>query len=1202
MKPLDPFAVNFTGVHLIEASAGTGKTYNIASLYVRALIEAGKTVDEILVVTYTEAATKELRDRLMRRLRDSIRVLEGAVAGSDSFLSQLKEQIRDSEKAADRLKRAVRSFDEAAIYTIHGFCRHALQDRAFESGAPFEAELIGDDSDLVREIIEDYWRQVVMEASKDPLKRPVLKFLLDKGLNPDSLTQELAGHTGKPYRTLRPEQTSLTDDFSKEISTLADLYSQLKNIWETDRSELQSLLLSDAVSGRRYRKDWLQGWLQAMDDWLQSEVPPIALFDKFERFAQSYIDESITKKSEKKGIPPPAHPFFKKADAYMETAAGLQQLDVVFKRNLFGHLVNTLDEKKEELQVFSYDDLLIHLRNALHHPERGRRLRKSLRRAYPVALADEFQDTDPIQYQIFDAIYGESEQGALFMIGDPKQSIYSFRGADIFSYLEAQSDTPDGHTYSLGYNYRSAPGLINGINTLFGSYADPFILENISYQAVKSGLESSGQLQIQGRAETPLEIRQLAGLDGDKAMSKGAANDISARDTAVQIQALLAKAQKDEAKIGGDAVQAGDIAVLVRSHRQAACIREALMEKGIKSVTHSKQSVFGTDEARELYTLLKAVAEPAREQSTSTALSTVMMGYKADELIALQEDDKQWAALLEQFGDWHAMWEDHGFASMFRSVMQQQHVAEKVVRLKGGERMLTNLNHLGELIGQEEQNTKAGMHMLLKWVLKKRNEQQKDIEEEQLRLESDENLVSVVTMHHSKGLEYPIVYCPFLWHSPRNSDFGKPLVYHEGEDHPEVYLDFLGKEDPDRSSKRMYRAREDLAEGVRLAYVAITRAKYKCVINWLFADNSAHSPLGYLLLGKDESFKSMDDTIFSEQKYEENESLFRAAIADLAAHEAISAPAVDETETETPAVSERGEIVEMVAETFSRSRPLPGGAGMTSFSSLVRSEHADFEADYRRYYDEFYEQQEPDIPESPSRSVFSFPRGPDPGTAIHQIFENIDFSDSSGREAVIRDELRRQDIDEHWLPLARKMISQTLDKSLLEGEADLKLSCIQPEEMIHELEFYFRTGKVKLKELLAIIRPDADIPHPPGGYAAEGFLKGFIDLTFRYSGRYYILDYKTNHLGNEPEDYCPESLADEMEEKMYDLQYHIYLVALHRFLKRRLPDYSYDQHIGGAFYLFLRGMNDEGEEGIYYRRPHERLIETLDNYLERNED
>jgi exodeoxyribonuclease V beta subunit len=1320
MKPLDPFAVDFTGVHLIEASAGTGKTYNIASLYVRALIEAGQTVDEILVVTYTEAATKELRDRLMRRLRESIRVLEGGVAGSDSFLSQLKQQIRDPEKvdgggetddladsekegdpaysqtagdtaqpvdsaeAAKRLKRAVRSFDEAAIYTIHGFCRHALQDRAFESGAPFEAELIGDDSEIVREIIEDYWRNYVQEASKDELKRPLLQFLLDKGLNPESLTEELAGYVGKPYMRLRPEGVPPMEGFEEEISTLTDLYDQMETMWESDRSELQSLLLGDAVSGRKYRTDWLQSWMQAMDEWLESDVTPIVVFDKFERFAQSYIDESLTKKSREKRMPPPAHPFFKAVDEYMETSASLQQLDVAFRRKLFTHLTAALDEKKEELQVYSYDDLLIQLRNALYDSERGPRLRKSLRRTYPLALVDEFQDTDPIQYQIFNAIYGRSregelrnleggqvldpdqgelinpkqrglfssedasgpnsvddgpdnlagkrrpgsEHGALFMIGDPKQSIYSFRGADIFSYLEAQKGTPAAHTYSLGHNYRSSPALIAAVNTLFGSHANPFILNNISYEPVKAGLESTDQLRIGGLEEAPLEIRQLGGFGKDessdnKPKGKGDAQDISARDTAAKIHALLSKSQKGEAKIGGNAVQAGDIAVLVRSHNQAELMREALMEKSIKSVTHSRQSVFRSAEARQLYTLLKAVLEPAREQGVATALSTVILGYTADELMDLQEDENQWAALLERFNNWHDMWQEHGFTYMFRTIMREQSVAEIVVQLKNGERMLTNLNHLGELMGQEEQDANAGMHTLLKWLLRKREKEkqtaQKDNEEEQLRLESDENLVSVVTMHHSKGLEYPVVFCPFLWHSPRNSDFGKPLVYHDRENASEVYLDMQGKEDPDRSEKRYQQATEELAEGVRLAYVAITRAKYKCVINWVFAKKSAHSSLGYLLLGNEESLKSLEASIYSGKKYEDNESLFKTAISYLADHETISASAVYELETEMGAVSDRDEPLKMEARTFSRNLPLPKGAGMSSFSSLVRSEHADFEADYRRYYDDFYEQQEPDKikageAEAPSLSVFNFPKGPDPGTAVHQMFENIDFNDSSGREAVIREELRRQDIDERWVPIARNMLSQTLNKSLPYStsgtsgrtgaaggeEAVLKLNAIQPVDMIHEMEFYFSTGQVQLRELLAIIRPDDNVPYTVEGYAAKGFLKGFIDLIFRHGDRFYILDYKTNHLGHTVEDYEQYRLTEEMKEKMYDLQYHIYLVALHRFLRRRLPDYHFDRHMGGAFYLFLRGINEEGAEGIYYDRPDVRLIDTLDTELGRD--
>ncbi|HYW35927.1 MAG TPA: exodeoxyribonuclease V subunit beta [Balneolaceae bacterium] len=1202
MRSFDPFEVAFNGIHLIEASAGTGKTYNIASLYVRAIIETGMSVDEILVVTYTEAATKELRDRLMKRLRESIRVLDGAkvdekIGEEDSFLNELPKHVERPQKAIQRLKSAVRSFDEAAVYTIHGFCHHTLQEYAFESGGPFNAELIGDDREIVEELIADYWRQWVQQATEDQLKRPLLQLLLNKGFNPQELADSLADFVGKPYLKVSP-QNSTSDQLEKKLAKLTELYAQLKQEWEASRDEIFRLL--DAGHLSYYSTNWLNGWMGKMDKWLQAEVAPIRHFDKFERFSQAYIDDNLKKSRIKEGITPPQHPFFQLIDDYEAVARSLQNFDVKFKCDLFNYLLEKTDEKKAELQVYSYDDLLTRLKQALFHPERGQKIREHVRRAYPLALVDEFQDTDPIQYQIFKAIYEEASVAGLFMIGDPKQSIYSFREADVFAYLTARDKAPPQNIYNLGRNYRSVPSLIDGINALFSYQENPFILSDISYQPVQAGRSGQNELEVGGRQAEPLEIRALQFAGDEGPVKKETAKSRSAKDAAVQIKKLLLEAQNGSAKIGDRAVQARDIAVLVRSHRQADVVSAALRECGIKSVKHSRESVFKTGEAEELYRVLKAVAEPGNEQLIIAALSTPIFGYSVNELYTLHENERKWVEKIEQFAEWHDMWQNKDFAYFFRRMMQQEKIAEKVMKGREGERKLTNLIHLSELIQQEQQKAKkTGMRSLLKWLLKKRNEEEKEVEAEQLRLESDENLVSVVTMHHSKGLEYPIVFCPFLWDSPRRSDGGAPLVYHDPADEYQAILDLNNRNDTNREQKRLLKAKEELAESVRLAYVAITRAKYKCVIGWVHAGKIAQSPLGCLLLHNQQVIASLESSIFSDRNFKADVlSMFQDSLAGLAEHPSISVPEINQLDEMPDAPLKSSEKSKLQARSFHRSEPLAKGSGMASFSSLTRGEHQDIEMDYYNYYDEFFSDSQV-IESSSGLSVFSFPKGPKPGTAIHHIFEEIDFRDDENWDEVIRNHLRRQDLNEHWLPVVRQMLARTVEKSLSAGEPDLHLSAVEPDRMVAEMEFYFTIGHSELHDLLSIIRPNEPLPDTQHGFADEGFLKGFIDLTFEFNGQFYIIDYKTNHLGNSIADYDTENISHEMTEKLYDLQYHLYLVALHRFLKKRISDYQYRSHMGGVMYLFIRGMNDDGREGIYFDRPEAGLINEMDEYLSR---
>lgn len=1202
MRPLNSFRASLSGINLIEASAGTGKTYNIASLYIRALIEQPLEVRQILVVTYTEAATKELRERLMLRLRESVLALEGREFTEDEFLRTLPEKVNNSKQAVQKLKTAIRSFDDAAIYTIHGFCYQALQEQAFESRAVFDAELLGDDGEIAAEAIADYWRQWVHEASQSELKRPLLKLLMDKGYTPDTLTGELAPYIGKPYLKIRPD-TLKPGNIDKQLYELKELYGRLREQWVSSKKEIFNLLDSGHLS--YYRSDWLTGWMVRMQECLNEDVPPLELFDKFEKFTQSAIDRNLKKASERKGIEPPQHTFFKLADSYKAIAASLNKYDITFRLKLFNHLREKVSAKKEELQLLSYDDLLIQLRDALAARDRGGRLAKTLRSTYPLALVDEFQDTDPIQYQIFRSIYGRGDNGSsLFMIGDPKQSIYSFRGADIFAYLEAKGDASEDHRFSLDRNFRSVPKLIEAVNKLFGRHENPFILENISFKRVKAGKdkEKYERLSIDGKQAAPVEIRKLDYASDELPLNKGTAQERSARDTAYQIKQLLRKAEEGRALIGNKKVQAGDIAVLVRSHRQAGLIRDALAGQGIKSVQYSQESVFKSEEAAEIQYILRAVAEPANERFIKTALATNIMGYAAKDLLKFEEDETAWIEKLGRFSEWHSAWNEHGFAFMFRLLLNDEHIADQVIGLEDGERKLTNLIHLSELLQQEEQNGKTGTRSLLQWLARKRDEDQKDLEEEQLRLESDENLVKVVTIHRSKGLEYPIVFCPFLWKGPRYSDDGAPIVYHDENDKSQVYLDFSGKDDPERNRKRFQMAKEDLAENIRLAYVAITRAEQKCVISWVYASKSEYSPLGYLLLEGHESFKVLNDTISTESKYKPVESgKFNDSITGLIRKSPALFTLNPEISTNQHELNMSGSSsTPLVARSFEREKALEEGLSISSFSSLVRNEQEDFTMDYELFFDEPFGE-DTASGRREELSIFNFPKGPKPGTAIHHIFEQIDFNNQENLNDVIIKNLEKQGIKRRWVPVISGMVNTVLMKNLTGTAQELRLSSLKRDDFIPELEFYFRCGEVKLKELLNIIRPGSDIPSSLNGFADGGFMKGFIDLTFEYDGRYYILDYKTNHLGNSISDYGAKHIQTEMEEAMYDLQYHIYIVALHRYLSKVISGYSYQTHLGGAFYLFLRGMNKEGDEGIYFHCPEPELIKELDFYLERRE-
>jgi exodeoxyribonuclease V beta subunit len=546
------------------------------------------------------------------------------------------------------------------------------------------------------------------------------------------------------------------------------------------------------------------------------------------------------------------------------------------------------------------------------------------------------------------------------------------------------------------------------------------------------------------------------------------------------------------------------------------------------------------------------------------------------------------------------MWLEQGFAAMFRSVLAELNIGQHIIKHEDGERRLTNLLHLGELLQEESQYHREGTRSLLHWLARKREDNTTTREEEQMRLESDEELVKIVTMHKSKGLQYSVVFCPFLWYGPKIQEKGQPLVYHHPNDQENTYLDLKGKGDPDRAQKRYLALREDLAESLRLAYVAMTRAEHCLYLTWQFANASEYSALCYLLqdsltsldllkakVGDGDSIDwSGDEIHFAiEQLCEEHPELFMLEK---------SPESTESGQLQLPGLDE--ELPKSSVRSFNRQRPVTTSYQLSSFSSLsswMKEEDPDL-PDYDQFSD--VTSVEPSASAKQEKDMFSFPKGPQPGTCIHHIFEEIEFSNYDGNEDIIEESLIRHGIDQQWSDTVSSMLETVLQKPLLESSNTLKLAALGSEVLIPEMEFYFKNSDIETAKLISIIRGEQTIENEHGG-TGSGFLKGFIDLTFKFGDKYYLLDYKTNYLGDSYQDYQQKNLTYEMREASYDLQYHIYTIALHRFLKKRVPQYSYEQHFGGAFYLFLRGMNTTGREGIYFDCPEWSVIQKLNDYL-----
>ena len=1174
IHPLDPLRIPLTGRHLIEASAGTGKTYAITGLYLRLLLEEERPISQLLVVTYTEAACQELRDKLRARLLSARRLLLGqGRPGEDPFLAELLHGYQTTGRGQARLSallvQALLDFDLAPVFTIHGFCQRALQDSAFESGAPFTLELIESDSELRQQTIDDYWR------SRSPAWPPALTAqLLADGLLPDRLPNRL----DKALQVMSQNgESALRLPRHRTVADLdPTLSKRLAELWQQEGQDLRRLLREAKDLSRseaNYRQDVLERLFAELDLRLTDPDPTAPPLTALGRLSQSALAAGT-----KRGGQPPSHPFFALAEQLrreVEEARNGILLD------LLRHLGPALAAVKEGAGMASFDDLLTRLRAGLRDQKSGPALAARLFAQYPVAMIDEFQDTDPVQYEIFSTIYRQG--GGLFLVGDPKQAIYGFRGADIFSYLTAVDETKNAHTLEI--NWRSEPGLIKACNQLFASHPRPFLLDGIGFSPVLSPERHRRRLIMTGSQPSQLTVFTFA-----KQERRDQAKKTIARWLARQVRRLLTLASNGQAYFETETdgtrepLRPGDIAVLVRNHREGRRVKEALAECGLTAVTSSRQSVFHTPEATELSLVLEAVAEPGDERRLRRALATRLLGY---DLAALAENLAGWDSIRERLAGLHRLWRARGPAAMLNRLLAETGAWPRLAAQKDGERRLTNLRHLLELLQQASDTGAFGPSGLVRWLAERRREDARQTGEASLlRLESDENLLKIVTIHKSKGLQYPVVLAPFLWDSSFLDRAQEPVVI--CHDQTGAAIADLGSED--REENRLRQRREALAEELRLLYVALTRAENRCLVCWCQAASgrrfaTASSPLQYLCAGREMGGTDIVAALendFQDDDQGHNLAGLNRAIA--ASDGTLAAIAAQEEESEAPlAVTATPSLCP--ARSF--TRPLNRNLGLRSFSGLQIKEATGLAGEAPDHDGQGAPGPHPSSTLlDDQRDMFSFPRGPEAGSCLHAILEELDFQepDPEPMTAWVRDKLIEFGLDPGWAVTVREFLFR-LTAAPLDQEGKLRLNLISRRQRATELEFYYPLPPVddgELKAMFARSRPPLKADGP-----RCGFMKGFIDLVFEHQGRYYLADYKSNYLGPSSEDYGQERMAQAMDQAGYDLQARIYALALHRYLSRRLKDYDPERHWGGVFYLFLRGIDPERgpERGVYFLSP-----------------
>ncbi len=1152
------------GTTLIEASAGTGKTFTITALYLRLILEEGLQVSEILVTTYTEAATAELRDRIRSRLSSALNAFLSGES-DDALLADALEK-HDHATARARLIRALRDFDQAAIYTIHSFCQRMLQERSFESGLLFDAELIADQEPLLQELVDDFWR---MHFGHAPAVFGGLT--LAAKLSSDGLLELLKGAIPRPLLRIIPEiQEDSLDGVKVEVRSL---YDSLRTTWDKDGETLRSQLLGPPkwanAKTRLGKPDTLQRYFTSLSLCLGSGSAPAEEFSIIAELRQSLIE-----KAKLKAATAPSHQFFRLCEDYAPMPSRFALCTQV---HFLRWARKELQRRKLQRNVLCFDDLLTRLHSALFGAS-GEGLANLLRERFRAALIDEFQDTDGVQEAIFQRIFGRGE-GWLYFIGDPKQAIYGFRGADIFTYLSAANTAQQ--RYTLKTNWRSARALVEGVNHVFGREPGAFVFDGIDFEHVAAaGDRDNTPLLRKGQSTVPLKIWAWETLAPVRARE---AQRNLPRATAAAIAELL----DGETQIGEKPLHPSQIAVLVARHRQARMVQDALHAFEVPSVLLSDESVWHTREARELQTVLTGIAEHSRESAVRAALSTEMLGATVSQLDDLAQSDRDWEYVLLRFGRYHERWSHAGFIQMFRALLLGEKVRSRLLSMQDGDRRVTNLLHLAELLHRAANEQRLGPAALLRWFIAQRTAESSRDEDSVLRLERDDDAVQIITMHRSKGLEFEVVFCPFAYGETERKRQGQLLVFHDPAEEHRLTLD-LGSEN--EKTHRALLAREHLAEEVRLLYVALTRAMHACHFVWGRFNQCEVSAASWLLHRPPPCEGDCVENLRSHMSEITPENF----MADLTRLTALAPESVEVTPLpgfDAPVYRppEKENRITGMPRLFQGS--IDREWCVSSFTSLIEGGHAE-----RRDYDQAPAVQE-EIAIEPPSGIHAFPAGRRAGICLHALFENLDFTDADAIEPLVQQKLAAFSFDAtEWGPVVTDCVRRTLSAQLPGGFA---LQDVPRRACLPELEFYLPAQRLDARALRELLAEDEGTLNFD---RKRGWLKGFIDLVFEHDGRFYIIDWKSNRLGTSTSAYNSETLARTMAGQRYTLQLHLYTVALHRYLKWRIPHYDYDEHFGGALYLFVRGIDPSDESlGVHFQRPEKSTIESLSLWLDGNQ-
>ncbi|MDQ1237667.1 MAG: exodeoxyribonuclease V subunit gamma [Wigglesworthia glossinidia] len=1145
---LNPIIFPIQNTCLIEASAGTGKTHSIVIFYLRLLLGlnknlflSGLTTKEILVVTYTEAAKNQLKNRI----RQEIFYLKLACINHDKNHPLVKE-IKDLKLATLRLITAEKQIDEASIFTIHGFCHRMLNLNFIESGYSLNSSLLDNEYILYQKIFENFWYE---NCEKLPIN--IIRIIFSLWKNPQYLLRDI-----HPFLKGKMPKILNSSDGMESIEKFYRIHikkiNSLKNIWKKIKNKIQNSINSNFAKNKKYGQINLS--IETIETWISENTENFYVPLEFKKL-QHYLHKlNINCIKMFKSV------FFDKLYCAYQYTEKFKQL--IFIKVIIS-MRKSIEKEKYLQEKLEFDDLLKLLKRALYS---SCNLSRTIRNYYPVAMIDEFQDTNKIQYKIFFRIYHKKNMCALILIGDPKQAIYGFRGADIFTYMQIKKKI--NTCYSLETNWRSSRGMINAINCLFQRISNPFTFKHIKYNNIKyTKYNCSLNFIIEKKIQPSLEFLCHPSLS----VNLKDYQIYIANQYAIKIQNLLYLAQKNCVFFTKEGsiyhLTADDITILVRNRYEANIMQEACNKFSIPNIYLSdNNNLFHTFEAKEILQILEGILYAENIQLLKQALSTKIFRFEINQI----HIDKNMSKYYQKFIFYRNIWEMYGIKFMLNKLITCEICYFTNNSIEINKRSINNILYISEIL-QEISKSIRDKLSLLRWISAQINLPKTQNAAYKVRINNNSNIIKIMTIFKAKGLEFPIVILPFLLNF-RQKNYA---LFHNKNTY-QLMLDL----DKHKRSKKLTE-QERLSEDLRLTYVALTRSIYHCSVGIcaLFRGNTkknqfSHTHLtsiGYLIQKrKENNFNDMQKNL---------KDLSIISNGDIFINSGLKHP--------------KNLIINSLIDLNQFDNQYWNRKILNSWKILS---YSDLKKDY------FFSLKDTYLIEKNKQSYFSphkFPRGKVFGNFIHKLFELISFNKPLNIN-LIKDQLTKYEIDISFAENIMLWMKKILYIHL--NNQKLFLAKIKENHKLTELKFFLSINSeinaqifnelIKKYDVISQKCPDIQNIH-----GIKGILTGSIDLIFLWKNKYYFIDYKSNWLGDSDESYNRSLMEQEIIRYRYDLQYQIYTLALHRYLKNRLKKYDYNKDFGGIYYLFLRGINNntiKNKNGIYFFRPNLKLINSID--------